>query len=95
MQIEERKIVAEGASGYMEEIYERKIMMWCYYCVAWGPRFTCGERQLWDKVLDSEDWQRDSNFVAAGSKEGCCLTPCCFVGDALAEIRRERSRAFI
>lgn len=48
----------------------------------------------WDEVLDLEDWQRDSNFVAAGSKEGCCLTPWCFV-DALAEIRRECSRAFI
>lgn len=94
LQIEERKIMAEGAGGYMEEINQRKIMVGCYYCAACGPHFACSERQWWDKVLDSEDWQRDSNFVVVGSKEGCCLTPLRFV-DALAEIGRERSRAFI
>lgn len=38
---------------------------------------------------------QEGSFVAAGSKEGCCLTPWCFVGEALAEIGREHSRAFI
>lgn len=38
---------------------------------------------------------QEGSFVAAGSKEGCCLTPWRFVGDALAEIGREQSRAFI
>lgn len=38
---------------------------------------------------------QEGSFVAAGSKEGCCLTLWHFVGDALTEIRREHSRAFI
>lgn len=69
LQIEERKIMAEGAGGYMEEINEREITLWCYYFIACGPHFACGKRHLWDKVLDSEDWQRDSGRQLCGSWE--------------------------
>lgn len=46
LQMEERKIMAEGAGGYMEEINQRKIMVGCYYCAACGPHFACSERQV-------------------------------------------------
>lgn len=50
----------------------------------------CSERQWWNKVLGSEDWQRDSSSVAAGTEEGCCLTPWCFVGGTVGEIRADK-----
>jgi len=40
--------------------------------------------------LGSEDWQRDSSSVAAGTEEGCCLTPWCFGEDAVGEIRADK-----
>lgn len=40
--------------------------------------------------MGSEGWQGNSSSVAAGSEEGCCLTPWCFVGDAVGEIRADR-----
>lgn len=40
--------------------------------------------------MGSEDWQRDSTSVAAGTEEGCCLTPWCFVGGTVGEIRADK-----
>lgn len=43
--------------------------------------------------MGSEDWQRDSSSVAARSKEGCCLTPWWFVGNAVGEVRADKYHA--
>lgn len=49
--------------------------MWCITILYVDlSEFACREKQWWNRVLGSEEWQMVLSSVAAGTEEECCLT---------------------